>query len=279
MRELGYYNGTVGELSGMTVPMGDRACWFGDGVYDAELCRHYHIFALDEHVDRFFRSAAMLDMTVPMDKPQLKALLQDLVGRMDTGDLFVYYQLTRGAGPRNHTFPEGPGNLWVTLTPRRVNEGLKPVQLITAEDNRFFLCHIKTLNLIPSVMAAEQARRAGCHECVLYRPGGRVTECSHSNVSILKDGVLYTAPTDHLILPGIARARMLRACERLGIPAREEPFRLEELRAADEIILTSSSNLCLHADRLDGRPAGGRDPERFERLRSELLSEFFRETE
>ena len=140
MRELGYYNGTVGELSGMTVPMGDRACWFGDGVYDAELCRHYHIFALDEHVDRFFRSAAMLDMTVPMDKPQLKALLQDLVGRMDTGDLFVYYQLTRGAGPRNHTFPEGPGNLWVTLTPRRVNEGLKPVQLITAEDNRFFLC-------------------------------------------------------------------------------------------------------------------------------------------
>ncbi|MBQ4436142.1 MAG: aminotransferase class IV, partial [Clostridia bacterium] len=94
MKELGYYNGRIGELSEMTVPMTDRACWFGDGVYDAQMCRHYHLFALDEHVDRFFRSTAALRMQPPFTKDELKALLNSLVRKMDTGDLFVYYQLT-----------------------------------------------------------------------------------------------------------------------------------------------------------------------------------------
>ena len=229
MKELGYYNGAIGEVSEMMIPMNDRVCWFGDGVYDAELCRNYHIFALDEHVDRFFRSASMLEIRMPVTKQELKDLLHDLVGRMDTGNLFVYYQVTRGGGTRNHCFPEGTGNLWVTLTPREVNTSKKPVPLITAEDTRFFHCNIKTLNLIPAVMYSEKAKRAGCHECVLYRPGGRITECAHSNVHIIQNGVLRTAPADELILPGIARSRLIAACKRLGIPVEERPYQLEEL--------------------------------------------------
>ena len=80
------------------------------------------------------------------------------------------------------------------LKPAEISDGLTPIKLITTEDTRFFHCNIKTLNLIPSVMAAQKAKEAGCQECVFYRPGGRVTECAHSNVHILKDGVLYTAP-------------------------------------------------------------------------------------
>ena len=278
MRELGYYNGRVGELGEMMIPMNDRACWFGDGVYDAQLCRNYRIFALDEHVDRFFRSAAMLEIRPPFDKAWLKDTLNGLLRQMDDGDQFLYYQLTRGGGPRSHVFPDGEPNLWVTLSPRKVNEGLKPVKVITAEDTRFFHCNIKTLNLIPSVMASEKARRAGAHECILYRPGGRVTECAHSNVHILRDGVLCTAPTDNLILPGIARARLLGVCGRLGIPVKEEPFRLEDLWTADEILLTNSSNLCLHAFEADGRPAGMKAPETYEAIRSALLREFYEET-
>ena len=109
-------------------------------------------------------------------------------------------------------------------------------------------------------------------------PGGRVTECAHSNVHILKRGVLCTAPTDELILPGIARAHLIRACKKLEIPVSETAFTLDELYDADEIIVTSSSNLCLYANEIDGKAAGGKDPERREKLRSFLIDEFHRAT-
>lgn len=278
MEKLGYYNGTYGPLDEMTVPMNDRASWFGDGVYDAGPCRNYHIFALDEHVDRFFRNADALKIVMPVSKEELKDLLSRLVQKMDTGNLFVYYQVTRGTGTRKHTFTEGKGNLWITLTPAEISDGHTPIQLVTTEDTRFFHCDIKTLNLIPSVMASQKATEAGCAEAVFYRPGGRVTECAHSNIHILKNGILYTAPTDHLILPGIARAHLLRACSALDIPFREQAFSLQELFEADEVIVTSSSNLCLRADQIDGIRVGGRDYALYNRLREYLLNEFYLKT-
>lgn len=276
MKRLGYYNGAYGPLEEMMVPMNDRVSWFGDGVYDAGPCRNYHIFALDEHVDRFFRNAAALQIEMPVSKEELKDTLNRLVHELDTGNLFVYYQVTRGTGVRKHAFTEGPGNLWITMNPAEIADGHVPIRLVTTEDTRFFHCNIKTLNLIPSVMAAQKAELAGCQEAVFYRPGGRVTECAHSNVHILSGGVLYTAPTDNLILPGIARAHLLRACEALEIPCREEAFSLTELFDADEVIVTSSSNLCLRAEQIDGRSVGGKDPDTYERLRKYLLEEFYK---
>lgn len=279
MRELGYYNGRIGELQEMTVPMNDRACWFGDGVYEAQMCRNYHLFTLDEHVDRLFRSAEMVRIGIPLSREELKELLRSLVRKMDTGNLLVYYQVTRGTAPRSHAFPEtGKANLWITMTPKEVKPEQNPVSLITGEDTRFLHCNIKTLNLLPSVMANQRAKEAGCYECVLYRAGGRVTECSHSNVHILQDGTFRTAPTDHLILPGIARAHLILACGRLGIPVREEPFTLEELKDADEIIVSSSTNLCLRAKSVDGAPAGMKKPEMFEALRKTVYNEYFAQT-
>lgn len=274
MKNLGYYNGKIGELEEMSIPMNDRVCWFGDGVYDAGPCRNYHIFALDEHIDRFFNSAALLDIKMPVTKQELKDLLNDLVKKVDTGDLFVYYQVTRGTGIRDHAFTEGPGNLWVMLKPAKISDGLEPIKLITVEDTRFFHCNIKTLNLIPSVMATQKAKDAGCQEAVFYRPGGRVTECAHSNVHIIKDGKLYTAPTDNLILPGIARAHLIRMCKKLEIAVSETPYTLDDLFAAEEVLVTSSSNLCLHANEIDGKPVGGKQPELLEKIRKALLDEF-----
>lgn len=279
MKELGYYNGRIGELSEMMIPMNDRACYFGDGVYEAQMCRNYHIFTLDEHVDRLFRSAEMLRIQVPMEKEELKDLFRELVLKMDEGDLMLYYQVTRGAGKRNHAFPKGPANLWVTLTPKKINPDPKPVALITGEDTRFLHCNIKTINLLPSVMANQKAAEAGCYECVFYRPGERVTECSHSNIHIIKDGVFYTAPTDHLILPGIARAHLIKACEKLGIPVSETPFTLSELRNADEIITSSSTAPCTRACSVDGVPAGMKREDLFMKLHEEIFGEYFADTE
>lgn len=278
MKTLGYYNGKYGELDEMSIPMNDRVCWFGDGVYDAGPSRNYKIFAIDEHIDRFFNSAGLLDIEMPVTKEELKELLQEMVNKMDTGDLFVYYQVTRGTGVRDHAYTKGPGNLWIMLKPAEISDGIEPIKLITVEDTRFLHCNIKTLNLIPSCVATEKAKKAGCQEAVFYRAGGRVTECAHSNVHIIKDGKLVTAPTDNLILPGIARAHLIRMCKKLGIPVSETPYTLKELFEAEEVLVTSSSNLCLHACEIDGKPVGGKNPELLEKIRAALLGEFYEKT-
>ena len=278
MKTLGYYNGKYGELEEMSIPMNDRVCWFGDGVYDAGPSRNYKIFAIDEHIDRFFNSAGLLDIEMPVTKEELKELLQEMVNKMDTGNLFVYYQVTRGTGVRDHAYTKGPGNLWIMLKPAEISDGIEPIKLITVEDTRFLHCNIKTLNLIPSCVATERAKKAGCQEAVFYRAGGRVTECAHSNVHIIKDGKLVTAPTDNLILPGIARAHLISMCKKLGISVSETPYTLKELFEAEEVLVTSSSNLCLHACEIDGKPVGGKNPELLEKIRSALLGEFYEKT-
>lgn len=117
-------------------------------------------------------------------------------------------------------------------------------KLISMEDTRFLHCNIKTLNLIPSVIAYQRCTEAGCQETVFHR-GERVTECAHSNVLMIKDGVLCTPPRDNLILPGITLKHLLELAEANGIPTREAVFTMDELRAADEVIISSSGGLCM----------------------------------
>ena len=274
MKTLGYYNGQFGEIAEMSVPMTDRACWFGDGVYDAGLSRDYHMVFLDEHIDRFFRSAGLLEIRMPVSKEELHGLMYDLIRRLDIGNLMFYMQVTRGSDIRSHVFPDTPANLWITFKPMEMTDGTVPEKMITLEDTRFFHCNIKTLNLIPSVIAAQRAREAGCGEAILYRPGGRVTEGAHSNIHILKAGELWTAPADNLILPGIGRAHLFRACRALDIPVHEEAFTLADLFTADEVLMTISSHPCCRANLIDGKPVGMRDEQTFEKLRTCLVREF-----
>ena len=274
MQDLGYYNGKIDRIENMVIPMNDRVSWFGDGVYDAGPCRNYTIFAIDEHIDRFYRSAKMLDIEMPIGKDEFRDLLNSLVRKLDSGNQFVYYQITRGTAMRSHDYEPGPGNLWVMLRPAEQSGFDKPIQLITVPDTRYFHCNIKTLNLIPNVMASQKAKQEGCQEVVFYRPGGRVTECAHSNVHILKNGELFTAPTDELILPGIARAHLIRMCHSLGIPVHEEAFDLEALFDADEIAVTSSSKLVCFADQVDHKPVGGKAHVLRDRILNALIEEY-----
>ena len=191
---------------------------------------------------------------------------------------FVYWQVTRGAAARNHVYSEDmKGKLWVMIRPNKLKDPEQPIRLITREDTRFYHCNIKTLNLLPSVMASEEAAKAGADETVFHR-GEIVTECAHSNVSILKDGVFISHPNDNLILRGISKTHMIQACYELGIQVMERPFTLEELRQADEIIVTSSSNFCLHAESVDGVKAGGKDPVTLKRIQDAVIGEYLEYT-
>lgn len=275
MQAIAYYDGKIGAPEELMVPFNDRVHFFGDGVYDATVGANGKVYLLQDHLDRFYTSAKALDIHIPMEKDALGALLTDLLGRVEGTTHFVYWQVTRGINDRNHVYPEGmPGKLWVMIRPNKLNDPDVPIKLVTAPDTRFYHCNIKTLNLIPSVVAAQDAARRGVQETVFHRDG-IVTECAHSNVSILKDGVFYSHPNDELILRGIAKTHMIQACYRLGITVMEKPFTLDDLRAADEIIVTSSSNFCLHACELDGAPAGGKDTATLKAIQDAVLQEYY----
>ena len=278
MKNLGYYNGKIDLIENMTVPMCDRAGYFGDGIYDATYSRNHIIYALDEHIERFYNSARMVGIEVPMSREELSALLCELVKQVDDGEQFVYWQMTRGTALRNHAFPDVAPNLWIMLKPASVKNTYEPVKLITMEDTRFLHCNIKTLNLLPNVLAAQRAEEAGAHETVFHR-GDRVTECAHSNVHIIKAGTFITPPTDNLILPGIARAHLLRTARALGYATQERPFTLGELMDADEVIISSAGSFCIPASHIDGTPVGGKAPEMLKVLQDALVEDWLSKTE
>lgn len=280
MKHLGYYNGKFGPLEEMTVPMNDRVCYFGDGVYEATLAVNGHIFGLEDHLNRFYNSAGLLKMEIPYTREELTDIFQSLLKEMDDNSIFLYWQLTRGTAMRNHIFPNPPvkANLWVTMKPGSNSDPSEKLKLITDEDTRFLHCNIKTLNLLPNVMASQKAAEAGCDECVFHRDGV-VTECAHSNISILKDGVFITHPTDHYILPGISRMHIIQECKRLNIPVDETPFTVKQMMEADEIIVSSSSKLGLAVSEIDGTAVGGKAPELWGQIRDAYYGRFKRETE
>jgi D-alanine transaminase len=280
-KSVGYYNGEMGPLEDMKVPMGDRALYFGDGIYEATCVANRVPFALDEHLDRMYNSLRLLEIPFQMERDQIKAELQKVIDAAEESPVyFLYWQISRGVCVRNHPFPpaEVQPTLLIYVRPYAMKSLDKPYKLISLEDNRYKLCNIKTLNLIPSVLANQRAVERGCNEAVLHR-GSRVTECAHSNISILKDGVLRTAPTDELILPGITRKHLLELARANGIPVEEKPFSMVELMNADEAIVTSSSALCMSVESIDGIPVGGKDRVHLKQLQQAYLEKFQRETQ
>ena len=277
MNHVGYYNGEIGPLEEMKIPMLDRAVYFGDGCYDATTFANNHIFAAEEHIDRFFNSCRMLEIPFDMPRETLTAELQRCIDANDSDHGMLYWQCSRGTGPRSHNYPPADvkPNLMIFTVPYDLIPMDRTFRLISMEDTRFLHCNIKTLNLIPSVIAYERCIQAGCQETVLHR-GERVTECAHSNILMIKDGVLCTPPRDNLILPGITLKHLLELAEKNGIPTREEPFTMDELRAADEVIVSSSGGLCIRAVELDGQPLGGKDENTLKVLQNAYL-EFYAE--
>ena len=168
--------------------------------------------------------------------------------------------MSRGSAIRQHDFdPDLKPNLLIIITNEKIKNMRKvKFDLISVEDTRFLHCNIKTLNLLPSVMASQKAKVANADEAVLHR-GELVTECAHSNISIIKNGTLQTAPANNLILPGVTRKHLIEICNDLNVPVVEKPFTLQELFDCDEAIVSSSGCLFIEAKSLDGRQIGGKN--------------------
>lgn len=273
MKNLAYYNGKITAIEDMMIPANDRGFYFGDGIYEVAMVFHHKIFALEDHLERMFNSATMLQIQLPYTKEEIGALLNDLILKVESPCQFLYWQVTRGTSPRNHLFPEGvSSNLYVYSKPWKGVEISDEYRLISVVDTRFCHCNIKTLNLIPNIMAAQKAKEAGCQEAVFVRDG-YVTEGSHSNISMIKDNVFITHPLDRLILPGTERKHMIRYCGEMGVGVEERAFTLEELAEADEIIISSTSHPIMRAMELDGKAVGRKNPQVISMLREKYMKE------
>jgi len=279
MKEIGYYNGKIGPLDEMTVPMNDRAVYFGDGIYEATGVLNKRAFALDDHFDRMYKNLELIMIEPPMDREALRKEINDFLALLEDDDSYqLYWQVSRGTAARNHRFPMGAGsNLMMTVRPKPLYDVTKEMKLITMEDTRFYHCNIKTINLIPAVIASQKAYEAGCDEVVFHR-GDVVTECAHSNIHMLKDGKFITHPLDNFILPGITRKHLLKMCEQAGIPIEERIFTLDELMEADELIVTASSVPCARVSEVNGKPIAKRDGATVKLLQDTYLKYYYENT-
>lgn len=273
---IAYYNGNFMPIDEVRIPLTDRAVFFGDGIYEALLSRGGSPHHLSRHLDRFYTNVRLLGISFDMTKAALEKLILDAISLSGEELSFVYFQLTKYAERRIHACPKTDKyNLLMTVTPQKPPSKNERLSLVTYPDLRYRYCNIKTLNLLPSVIASEYAERHGADEAVLCR-GETVTECAHSNISIIKNGILYTHPKCELILPGIAREALLDEARRLGIPRREEPFSREELWSADAALVTSSTKICMLAKKIDGKSFALPSPEAL--LLCENLHKNFLET-
>lgn len=241
----------------------DRGYQFGDGVYEVVKVYNGELFTANEHIDRFYASAEKIRITIPYTKDKLHQLLHQLVeaNNVDTGH--VYFQITRGACPRNHIFPGDDVKPVITgntkENPRPVENFKNGVTATFVEDIRWLRCDIKSLNLLGAVLAKQEAHEKGCYEAILHR-GETITEGSSSNIYGVKDGVLYTHPADNLILNGITRQVILTCAAEISMPVKEEPMTKAALLEMDEVIVSSTTSEVTPIIDVDGHSIGNGTP-------------------
>ena len=278
MKRIGYFNGEIGNYDEMTIPFSDRSVFYGDAIYDAVLVLDRKPFALGLHLDRLYKSCAMTEIAFDMPRETLLQEIDRLLAEADMGTTMLYLQVTRGAAPRKHEYPEGAKpNLLMFVSPCAVPARDKRASLASVEDLRFKYCNIKTTNLMPNVFAAQKAKEAGATEALFHR-GERVTEAAHSSILMIKDGKVIMPPLDELILPGITRAIVHTVCDEAGIPVEVRVFTVDELLAADEIILCSTTKNVIYVFEIDGKPVAGKDPALREKIQELFAEKIYQDT-
>jgi D-alanine transaminase len=257
-----YLNGRFVPREEALVPVEDRGYQFADGIYEVVLLWQGRYRFLDRHLERLVASAAGIELELPFDAEGFRRVAEELLSRDGRRDGALYLQVTRGVAPRDHAFPDAStptvvAYLKEVAPPGPAAQAGVPVAVLP--DERWARCSIKSVALLPNVLAKEQARRRGAKEAVLVRDGV-VTEGASSNVFAVVDGVLRTHPADAAILNGVTRQVVLEVAPRLGIPVREEPIRVEELFRAEELFYTSTTCHVQPIARVDARELGAAGP-------------------
>jgi D-alanine transaminase len=260
--DIVYYNGDFKLRSEVCISPDDRGFYFGDGVYEVVRFYEGRPFLMDAHLSRLSRSLAALRIE-GVDVASLEGVIERLVSDNGLGEAMAYVQITRGAAPRQHAFPAAgtPPTIYgfAQDCPAPVERWEHGAPVITVPDVRWGLCNVKSLNLLPNILANQRAKEAGVEEAILVRDGV-VTEGSHTNVAAVFDGTLVTHPEEPCILSGVTRGVALSLCLELGIAVDERPIPLAELYEADEVMIFSTRDEVMPIVEVDGRTIGYGQP-------------------
>jgi D-alanine transaminase len=258
-----FLNGSFLRMDEARVPVLDRGFIFGDGVYEVVPVYARRPFRLQEHLRRLQYSLDQIRLANPYADQEWSRLILELIARCPHADQGLYLQVTRGVAKRDHAFPKGAKptvfmmtNALSTPSPEAVANG---VAAITAADNRWLRCDIKSIALLGNVLMRQLAVEAGANETIMIRDGW-LTEGSASNVFLVRNGVILAPPKSNLILPGTTYDVVLELAAKAGMPVEVRPVSEAELRSTDELWLTSATREVLAVNSLDGKPVGSGAP-------------------
>jgi D-alanine transaminase len=242
---LAFYNGEFIDSTEKNVSLEDRAYNFGDGVYEVIRVYDGKPFMLEEHMDRLQNSAKALHIPLPYTSEEFITYIYEGIKRLNVNNIDIYLQITRGESPRNHIYPKEikPNTAMIFRESKQASNEIKQkgASVIIKEDERWANCYIKSLNLLPNILARNEAAENGCVEAILVK-GEQVTEGSASNVFVIKNGELYTTPLYKGILSGITRKAVLTIANTLKIKVHEQFFTEKFLLEADECFITSTTS-------------------------------------
>ena len=267
MTRFAYVNGRYLPHDQAQIHIEDRGFQFADAIYEVWSVRSGDLLDADGHFGRLERSLAELRITNPKSRVGYRLVIAELLRRNRVRDGLVYLQISRGRARRDHAFPAADTRPTVVMTAKRLDPAAADrradhgVAVITRPDERWARCDIKTVNLLPNVLAKQAALEAGAAEAWLVDGAGKVTEGSSTNAWILNaDGVLVTRQADHAILHGITRATIMNRAAALGYRVEERSFSVEEAQSAREAFMTSATTFVTSITSIDGRPVGNGAP-------------------
>ncbi|MGE5515824.1 MAG: D-amino-acid transaminase [Bacteroidota bacterium] len=261
MARITYVNGQYELHAEAGVHVEDRGFQFADSVYEVLPAVNGRICHLEQHLDRLERSLGALAMAWPVSRRVLPLILARVVRLNRVSDGIVYIQVSRGVARRNHTFPADAAptlviSAWSHKGPsaEAVEHG---VSVVTRPDQRWKRPDIKTVGLLPNLLARQSAKEAAAYEAWLVNGDGIVTEGSATNAFIVaKDGALLTHPADGAVLGGVTRTNVIALAQRQGIEVGERPFTVAEALSAREAFITGTTITVLPVVRIDGHPVG-----------------------
>ena len=264
MPSICYLDGQFIDRSRAAVSVDDRGFLFGDGVYEVTRARGGRLFEGERHAARLERNLRELGLVLPAGTTT--ATLNDVGQRLlrdnglAAGEALIYFQVTRGVAPRMHQFPPAgtPATVYVSVGAFVPPDAVRArgAACVTYPDIRWARCDMKVVNLLPNVLAKQDAASKGAYEAIFVREDGTVTEGASTNVFAVVDGELRTHPKSNRILPGVTRDVLIEVAAAEGVVVREEPFDVAALRGASEAFLTSTMNDVMPIVALDGQPIG-----------------------
>jgi D-alanine transaminase len=266
MSRIAYVNGRYVPHQDAAVHIEDRGYQFADGVYEVVTIVGGRMIDMEGHLDRLWRSLGELHMAAPMKREPLKMVMREVIRQNGITNGIIYLQVTRGVAPRDHPFPKNTApSLVMTAKRLSMEKAAKTaeqgVAVVTVPDIRWSRRDIKSVSLLPNVLAKQAAKEQGAYEAFQVDEEGMVTEGSSTNAWIVTaEGNIVTRPTGNSILAGITRASLMRELKAEGIGFEERNFSVDELLNAREVFLTSSTSYVLPVVKVDEKVIGNGHP-------------------